>query len=98
MDGRRFTRRKIADAHREDARPFLLGDGGAMALPDGAIVLLACGTAFLQLPLDDAAGNLQAEARHRGAIGKREDVGRLQRFGVRVDECLAGRQPRRLIP
>ncbi len=50
--------------------------------------MLARLAALLQHALDDTAGNLHAEPGHRGAIGQREDVRRLQRFIERVDERL----------
>ena len=58
---------------------------------DRLIVFLAGRGALLQLALDDPAGDLELEARHGGAVGQREDVGRLQRLVEHVDERLADR-------
>ena len=80
---RRLARRQVADAHREDARPLLLGDGRAMPGLDGLIVFAAGGAALLQHALDHAAGHFHAEARHRRPVRQRKDVRRLQRFMVR---------------
>ncbi len=60
-----------------------------MAGLDGLVVLAAGGAALLQHALDDAAGDLQAEARHGRPIRQRKDVGRFERFGVGVHERLS---------
>src|SRR6266849_9480547 len=67
-DRRLLARHQIADAQREDVRPFLLGDRRPMTSLDGLLVLLPRLGSFLKDALDNPAGHLHAEARDRGPV------------------------------
>ncbi len=83
-----FAGHQVADPQREHAGPFLFGDGRAATFALGLVVFLAGGCPFFQRPFNDAAGDFHAEMRHRGAVGQREDVGRLEWLALGVDESL----------
>ncbi len=65
----------VADPHREDVGPLLLGDRGALAGRDRAVVGLPRLGPLAQVGLDGAAVRRHRHAGHRGAVGQREDVG-----------------------
>ena len=94
LDGRDITGHQVADAQAEDPRPLFLGDRRAMPLANGLAIITARLPALLEHPLDHAPGHLHAEVGHRGAVGKREDVRRLERLVRGIHERLADRHLR----
>ena len=82
----------VADPHREDVGPLLLGDRGALAGGDRTVVGLPRLGPLAQVGLDGAAVGRHRHAGHGGAVGQREDVGGFERGLVDVDEL--GRQHR----
>jgi hypothetical protein len=72
----------------ENSRPVLFGDRRSMPLAQGLAILTASLPALFEDTLNDPPRHLHAEISHGSAVGKREDVGRLQRLVRAIHERL----------
>jgi hypothetical protein len=83
-----LTGADVRDRRREEIRPLLLHERGALAGLLGLLVSGLRGTALADLALDHAVADAHRERVDRGALGEREDVDAFLPQGRRVLERL----------